>query len=234
MEAPFSPPKPRIIFFSQQSLHSSVLLGYLQQKLNIESQTSSLPQWRDIWTAAQRPTLVLIDAELARPERIVDLLEQIYDQALDVRVAFLGVSVHHPVEKMIVWPMVAGMFYTDCTQQQLSKGVSALFEGEYWLPRHLIHAYLQCTRKKPKRLSASLTSLTKREGQIIRRMGTGATNIEIAAELHLSMHTIKTHIYNLFKKLGVANRMQAVNWAKENLDEFSDLGRVTSRNQNNK
>lgn len=34
------------------------------------------------------------------------------------------------------------------------------------------------------------------------------------------MHTVKTHIYNLFKKIGVANRIQAVNWAKEYMEEL--------------
>jgi ATP/maltotriose-dependent transcriptional regulator MalT len=34
----------------------------------------------------------------------------------------------------------------------------------------------------------------------------------------VSMHTVKTHIYNLFKKIDVSNRIQAVNWAKDNLE----------------
>jgi len=34
------------------------------------------------------------------------------------------------------------------------------------------------------------------------------------------MHTVKTHIYNLFKKIGAGNRIQAVNWAKEYMEEL--------------
>lgn len=63
--------------------------------------------------------------------------------------------------------------------------------------------------------------LTKREVQILQLTATGATNTEIAEQLNVSMHTVKTHIYNLFKKIGVANRMQAVNWAQDHLEEFA-------------
>ena len=59
--------------------------------------------------------------------------------------------------------------------------------------------------------------LTRREKQILSLTATGATNTEIANNLNVSMHTVKTHIYNLFKKIDVSNRIQAVNWAKENL-----------------
>jgi len=40
---------------------------------------------------------------------------------------------------------------------------------------------------------------------------------DIARSLSLSPHTIKTHIYNIFKKINASNRLQAVNWAQENL-----------------
>ena len=64
--------------------------------------------------------------------------------------------------------------------------------------------------------------LTRREKQILRLTATGATNAEVAEELNVSMHTVKTHVYNLFRKIGVTNRIQAVNWAKENMHELHD------------
>lgn len=47
---------------------------------------------------------------------------------------------------------------------------------------------------------------------------TGASNVEIADSLFVSEHTVKSHLYNVFKKLNVKNRIQAVSWAKEYLD----------------
>ncbi len=68
-----------------------------------------------------------------------------------------------------------------------------------------------------KTFSRSEVSLTDREVEVLKVMATGAKNSEIASSLNLSPHTIKTHIYNIFKKINASNRLQAVNWAQENL-----------------
>lgn len=52
--------------------------------------------------------------------------------------------------------------------------------------------------------------LTERELDVLRTMATGATNREIAAQLHLSLSTVKTHVERVLDKLAVTNRMQAV------------------------
>ncbi len=213
-------PTRRIILFGQQNLQNSILIGFIHQRTNIDCQLVSQAEWREEWTSSPCKTLVLIDAEVARPDRLQDLLEQIYEQPLDLRVAFFNVPESHPVERMLAWPMVTGLFYRDATQMQLCKGILALFDGEYWLPRQLVADYLQRTRQKPRRIGVADTVLTRREKQILRLTATGATNVEIAERLNVSMHTVKTHIYNLFKKIGAGNRIQAVNWAKEYMDEL--------------
>jgi LuxR family transcriptional regulator, maltose regulon positive regulatory protein len=50
---------------------------------------------------------------------------------------------------------------------------------------------------------------------VLRLLGTGKSNREIAEELVVSLDTVKRHVSNLFDKLGVANRTQAVNKARE-------------------
>lgn len=215
--------KKRIILYGQQNLQNSILVGYLNQHTGAECQLASQPYWKAEWNKDIRPTLILIDAELSRLEKINDLLEQIYQQTLDLRVAFYAVPHSHPVEKLIAWPMVAGLFHDDTTQQQLCKGIDELFLGDYCFSRQLIADYLYRTRQKPKPKLNIDTPLTKREVQILQQTATGATNTEIAEQLNVSMHTVKTHMYNLFKKLGVVNRMQAVNWAQDHLEEFDEV-----------
>jgi two-component system, NarL family, response regulator LiaR len=56
--------------------------------------------------------------------------------------------------------------------------------------------------------------LSKREMEIINLMAQGHSNQEIAAALFVSLSTVKTHVQNIFEKLDVKRRMQAVEKAK--------------------
>jgi DNA-binding NarL/FixJ family response regulator len=56
-------------------------------------------------------------------------------------------------------------------------------------------------------------ALTAREAQVLQRLATGATNREIADELHLSTDAIKKHTSALYRKLGVRNRTEAAAFA---------------------
>lgn len=70
---------------------------------------------------------------------------------------------------------------------------------------------------KTKELSAANASLpsalTRREHDVLSKMGLGQTNREISEQLKISPHTVKTHVVNIFNKLGVNHRTQAVVWA---------------------
>ena len=55
-----------------------------------------------------------------------------------------------------------------------------------------------------------LNDLTRRELEVLSALAAGQTNKEIAADLELSLNTVKFHVKNVFQKLGVHNRSQAV------------------------
>ncbi len=59
--------------------------------------------------------------------------------------------------------------------------------------------------------------LTERQIQILALVAVGATNDEIADKLCISPHTVKTHLYRIFKNINVPNRVQASLWAAKNL-----------------
>lgn len=63
--------------------------------------------------------------------------------------------------------------------------------------------------------SQLLERLSDRELEILRLIETGDTNREIADRLYIAVSTVKTHINNLYGKLGVANRVQALARARE-------------------
>jgi LuxR family transcriptional regulator of csgAB operon len=221
MESPASTSR-RIILFGQQNLQNSILIGFIHQRTNIDCQLINSHEWRPEWNEFDGQTLAFIDADSARSERLQDLLEQIFDQANDVQVAFFNTQNTSPIERLMAWPMVNGIFYKESSQQQLVKGITGIFDGEFWLSRRLMAQYLERTRSKPRKVTHNANLLTRREKQILNLTATGATNTEIAENLNVSMHTVKTHIYNLFKKIDVSNRIQAVNWAKDNLEGLQE------------
>lgn len=57
--------------------------------------------------------------------------------------------------------------------------------------------------------------LSAREGEVLAELARGLTNREIAERLFVSENTIKTHVNNIYAKLGVRRRTQAVSRAKE-------------------
>lgn len=59
------------------------------------------------------------------------------------------------------------------------------------------------------RLDGPFADLTRRELDVLRHLVRGRTNTEIAAELYVSPGTVKTHVKNVLRKLGVANRAEA-------------------------
>ena len=55
--------------------------------------------------------------------------------------------------------------------------------------------------------------LTSREIQVLGQLGEGSTNKEIASSLEISYETVKEHVQNVLKKIGVSDRTQAAVWA---------------------
>jgi DNA-binding CsgD family transcriptional regulator len=58
------------------------------------------------------------------------------------------------------------------------------------------------------RVKSGWASLTDSELRIVNLIAQGATNRDVATQLHLSVHTVKTHVHNAFAKLGITSREQ--------------------------
>ena len=68
-----------------------------------------------------------------------------------------------------------------------------------------------------KQESARGEMLTKREEEILLMVACGHDSRGISDKLSISSHTVKTHIYNIYGKINVNNRLQAVLWAANRL-----------------
>lgn len=58
----------------------------------------------------------------------------------------------------------------------------------------------------------NLTILTQRETEIVRLIADGKRNSEIATTLHITIHTVETHLSNIYSKLDVRTRTEAARW----------------------
>ena len=58
------------------------------------------------------------------------------------------------------------------------------------------------------------TKLSKRQKQLILMLDRGLSNRDIAAELSISVHTVKVHLWRLFRRLGVKSRTQTLHFAR--------------------
>lgn len=65
--------------------------------------------------------------------------------------------------------------------------------------------------------SIPIEGLTRREQEILFWIAEGKTNVEAADILHISPHTVRTHLEHIYRKLGVENRNGAARWALEKL-----------------
>ena len=122
--------------------------------------------------------------------------------------ALLNIAPEQAEQLVEQYPAVRGVFYAHATPGHLLEGIQVLLDGGDWLPRLLTERLLSQWRRMRQRVG-NRPSLTLREREILKLAGQGLSNAEIAEQLNLSPHTIKSHIHNLLRKIGAANRAEA-------------------------
>jgi DNA-binding NarL/FixJ family response regulator len=121
------------------------------------------------------------------------------------------------IEKEALARGFQGVFYNEDSLESLARGSLAILKGELWFPRKILFECLNEGHFANHTDSNDAALLTFREKEILLKMLTGAGNKKIADDLCISPHTVKTHIYNIYKKLNINNRLQATLWAAKHL-----------------
>ncbi|MFH9821536.1 response regulator [Streptomyces sp. NPDC017230] len=111
----------------------------------------------------------------------------------------------------------SGFLVKDAQPEELLSGIRAVATGDAVvapsLTRRLLDAYvhhLPAAADPDPSPDSRLAALTDRETEILRVMGRGWTNTEIAERLHLAESTVKTHVGRILSKTGSRDRVQAV------------------------
>jgi LuxR family transcriptional regulator, positive regulator of biofilm formation len=111
---------------------------------------------------------------------------------------------------------VTGLFFRSETLPEMLKGIATLMNGGARIPHEVLIVSATASGKQAL-LSVGGSGLTMRETEILTVVSTEATNDQIAEELCISPHTVKTHLYNIFRKIGVGSRFHAALWVTQNL-----------------
>jgi len=111
----------------------------------------------------------------------------------------------------------AGFLLKDSSAEDLSRAVHAVARGDSWLDPAVTARVLSRYRQAPEpRVGDALDVLTERELEVLRAMGAGASNHEIAEQLVISELTVKSHIGRIFTKLDLRDRAAAIVFAFDN------------------
>ena len=132
-------------------------------------------------------------------------------------VTFFNVKEGTGIEEKAVMLGIRGFFYEHDSLEIFLKGIRAVFNGELWFPRKIMTKCILKNKIREPSPEENRVALTKRENEVLTMVAVGASNEDIADRLCISPHTVKTHVYNIFKKIHVPNRLQAAFWAAKNL-----------------
>ncbi len=103
---------------------------------------------------------------------------------------------------------VSGYLLKDASADELVNAARLAVEGKAVIHPQLTRAFIEEVQLADKR--PDVPALSAREKEILQKVAYGATTKEVAHDLGISPHTVKTHLERIFEKLGANDRAQAV------------------------
>ena len=161
--------------------------------------------------------LILIDSDHIGVDALPEWQDKLPDSLAKTSLAAFNIrDMDHALEALSC-AQLKGVFYRNESLEVICKGIHALLEGELWMSRDLMARLILFYRKYQSNAFRPACGLTNREMEIISLLSAGSSNQQIADKLFVSEHTVKSHLYNIFRKINVHNRIQALNWIHQNL-----------------
>lgn len=184
------------------------LTGYSREELSGKSSHDA-----GLWTKATRAK---IREALQKEGNYRDLNLQLKTKTGEVR----DILASAEVMELDGAAVILHMFYDVTTQkrseEELIEAIETVMQDTAWFSRSVVEKLAQVRAKKlGGEQKAEVAELSKREKQVLERIAMGQDNRHIGADLGLAEQTVRNYITNIYEKLGVHSRAEAVVWARE-------------------
>jgi len=154
-----------------------------------------------------RPDVVLMDLRMPGVDG-VEATRLIGQSAPGVRVVVLTTHADDASILKALRAGATGYLTKESGRAEIARAIEAAASGQSVLDDGVTAILLAAAVEVP-----ASVELTPREAEVLTLIARGRSNTEIAGELFVSAATVKTHINNLFAKIGVRDRAQAVRYA---------------------
>lgn len=162
------------------------------------------------------PDVVLMDIRMPRMSGI-DAARAIRDSVPGTKVIMLTVSEEEDDLFAAVRAGASGYLLKEVSIDEVAGAVRAVTRGHALISpsmaAKLLVEFNALSERAADRQRAGDPKLTDRELQVLRLVGKGMSNREIASELFIAENTVKNHVRNMLEKLGMHSRMEAVIYA---------------------
>jgi DNA-binding NarL/FixJ family response regulator len=176
----------------------------------IVGEAATIPQALQL-IQTQRPMLVLLDLELSFQDG-VDLLTELRNTSFGGKVLVLS---GHQEDEWVFRAMQAGAngyIFKNHLSVHLFEAIEAVLDDQIYLSPEVAAGFFRLFRFYSGRSqqAAHKLNLTQREQDVLHWLVQGASNDEIAANLYITVATVKAHLTAIFQKLSVTSRTQAI------------------------
>lgn len=156
------------------------------------------------------PDVVLMDLSMPVMDGITATRRMLADRP-DTKIVVLSSFSDRPRVRDAITAGAIGYVLKDCTTEELLRAVRAAAQGHAPLDPRVAGALLPS--------ADPVDQLSDRELQVLRLASQGLANKQIARSLGIAERTVKVHLGNVFRRIGVTDRTSAALWAKEHLPD---------------